>query len=68
MEEFKMKTCPNCGSKMEPSVNFCTNCGADLRNVPLDSEEHSVQASEPKMTRVGNRKETSEPKEGFSSF
>lgn len=53
---------------MEPSVNFCTNCGADLRNVPLDSEEHSVQASEPKMTRVGNRKETSEPKEGFSSF
>lgn len=62
-----MKTCPNCGSKMEPSVNFCTNCGADLRNVPLDSEEHSVQASEPKMTRVGNRKETSEPKDSSNN-
>ncbi len=34
-----MKTCPNCGSKMDPSVNFCTNCGSDLRNVPTDEEK-----------------------------
>lgn len=44
-----MKTCPNCGSKMDPSVNFCTNCGADIRNVPLDSKSSEVkaQASDP---------------------
>lgn len=44
VEEDKMKTCPNCGSKMGSNVNFCTNCGADIRNVPLDSE---VQATAP---------------------
>lgn len=32
-----MKTCPNCGSKMDVDVNFCTNCGTDIRNVPVDS-------------------------------
>lgn len=32
-----MKICPNCGSKMESDVNFCTSCGADLRNVPTAS-------------------------------
>lgn len=32
-----MKTCPNCGSKMDVDVNFCTNCGADIRNVPEDA-------------------------------
>ncbi|MFR4968150.1 MAG: DUF6574 domain-containing protein [Lactobacillus kalixensis] len=39
-----MKTCPNCGFKMEPNVNFCTNCGADLRKVQLDS---ATQSSHP---------------------
>lgn len=49
-----MKTCPNCGSKMEPSVNFCTNCGADLRNVPLDSEtqQPTQQPAESKVEHV----------------
>lgn len=42
-----MKTCPNCGSKMSPDVNFCTNCGADIRNTPLDSE---VQAQQTQAT------------------
>lgn len=41
-----MKTCPNCGEKMEASVNFCTSCGTDLRNVPLDAEKKV----EPKAT------------------
>lgn len=41
-----MKTCPNCGSKMDQDVNFCTNCGTDLRNVPLDSEAEKVEISQ----------------------
>ena len=39
-----MKTCPNCGSKMDQDVNFCTNCGTDLRIVPLDSEVEKAQS------------------------
>ena len=35
-----MKTCPNCGAKMEADVNFCTSCGTDIRNVPLDSVQN----------------------------
>lgn len=41
-----MKTCPNCGSKMESNVNFCTNCGTDIRNVPLDSDKTVTQLTE----------------------
>lgn len=43
-----MKICPNCGSKMDPSVNFCTNCGTDIRNVPLDSAQQAAK-TEPKV-------------------
>ena len=39
-----MKTCPNCGSKMDVDVNFCTNCGTDIRNVPVDSTMNSQEA------------------------
>ncbi|WEV37138.1 zinc ribbon domain-containing protein [Lactobacillus sp. ESL0677] len=28
-----MKKCPNCGALMNADVNFCTNCGADIRQV-----------------------------------
>jgi len=35
-----VKTCPNCGAKMEPEVNFCTSCGTDIRNVPLDNMQN----------------------------
>lgn len=38
-----MKTCPNCGSKMDVDVNFCTNCGTDIRNVPVDSTMNSQE-------------------------
>lgn len=34
-----MKICPNCGSKMKANVNFCTNCGTDIRNVPVENEQ-----------------------------
>lgn len=34
-----MKICPNCGSKMESSVNFCTTCGTDIRNVAPIGEQ-----------------------------
>lgn len=35
-----MKTCPNCGAKMEADVNFCTSCGTDIRNIPLDGAQN----------------------------
>ena len=25
------KTCPSCGNKVDPGLNFCNNCGAALR-------------------------------------
>ncbi|MGQ5709161.1 DUF6574 domain-containing protein [Lactobacillus sp. PSON] len=34
-----MKTCPNCGSKMEADVNFCTVCGTNIKDVPLDGTQ-----------------------------
>lgn len=40
-----MKTCPNCGAKMKADVNFCTNCGTDLRKVPVDAEVAKQQAA-----------------------
>lgn len=36
-----MKTCPNCGAQMAASVNFCTNCGADIRNIPVAMKARS---------------------------
>lgn len=66
-----MKTCPNCGSKMDVDVNFCTNCGTDIRNVPVDSTMNSqevkpepeVQPEQPVMQtrreqKSANRSET----------
>lgn len=46
-----MKTCPNCGGKMEASVNFCTSCGTDLRNVPLDDEKKAEAATPTQPTQ-----------------
>lgn len=34
-----MKICPNCGAQMGVEVNFCTNCGTDLRNVPVTDNQ-----------------------------
>lgn len=47
-----MKTCPNCGAKMKADVNFCTNCGTDLRNVPVDSEEQQPASSQREQQRT----------------
>lgn len=52
-----MKTCPNCGAPMGADVNFCTNCGADIRNVPLDSE---VQSNEANVNSVSKSNDTME--------
>ncbi|MDF7639545.1 zinc ribbon domain-containing protein [Lactobacillus sp. ESL0791] len=40
-----MKKCPKCGSLMESSVNFCTNCGTDIRNVVVEKETSTDNAS-----------------------
>lgn len=42
-----MKTCPNCGSKMEADVNFCTVCGTNIKDVPLDGAQPVQPASHP---------------------
>ncbi|KRM84777.1 zinc ribbon domain-containing protein [Lactobacillus hominis] len=39
-----MKKCPNCGALMEADVNFCTSCGADLRQVPAQENENQKPA------------------------
>lgn len=31
-----MKKCPKCGALMKADVNFCTNCGTDIRKVPVE--------------------------------
>jgi hypothetical protein len=47
-----MKICPNCGAQMGATVNFCTNCGTDLRQVPV------AQKPEPATTRSEMRHQT----------
>lgn len=41
-----MKTWPNCGSKMEADVNFCTKCGIDIRNVQVEVEQPMQESTQ----------------------
>lgn len=41
-----MKKCPNCGAMMSADTNFCTNCGADLRSVPVQQPVEQMQNSQ----------------------
>lgn len=43
---IKMKKCPNCGAMMSADTNFCTNCGADLRSVPVQQPVEQMQNSQ----------------------
>lgn len=43
-----MKECPNCHAEMGADVNFCTNCGTDLRQVAVSEEKPAPAAPEPK--------------------
>ncbi len=56
-----MKFCMNCGSKVETSVKFCPECGADLREADAHMKEVMAKCTEPadtskigKMGLVGN--------------
>lgn len=49
-----MKKCPNCGSLMEANVNFCTNCGADLRKVPVENSQPTNSAQEATQVQEQN--------------
>lgn len=44
-----MKKCPNCGSEMESDVNFCTVCGTDIRNIPVESNQTSSEVKDEKV-------------------
>ena len=47
-----MKECPNCHAEMGADINFCTNCGTDLRQVAVSEEKPAPVAPEPKVTPV----------------
>lgn len=47
-----MKICPNCGARMGADVNFCTNCGTDLRQVPLAKAKKEETQAKPKREEV----------------
>lgn len=47
-----MKECPNCHAEMRANVNFCTNCGTDLRQVAVSEEKPAPAAPEPKAAPV----------------
>lgn len=47
-----MKECPNCHAEMRADVNFCTNCGTDLRQVAVSEEKPAPAAPEPKAAPV----------------
>lgn len=47
-----MKECPNCHAEMGADVNFCTNCGTDLRKVAVSEEKPAPAAPEPKAAPV----------------
>lgn len=41
-----MKKCPNCGALMKSNVNFCTKCGADLRQIDNSSQEATAKSED----------------------
>lgn len=46
-----MKKCPKCGAQMPNDTNFCTECGADLRNVTANEEtKQPTETFEPNGT------------------
>lgn len=47
-----MKECPNCHAEMRADVNFCTNCGTNLRQVAVSEEKPAPAAPEPKAVPV----------------
>lgn len=47
-----MKECPNCHAEMRANVNFCTNCGTDLRQVAVSEEKPAPATPEPKAAPV----------------
>ena len=47
-----MKECPNCHAEMGADINFCTNCGTDLRQVAVSEEKPAPVAPESKAAPV----------------
>lgn len=65
-----MKTCPNCGAKMGANVNFCTNCGTSLKNVPLDPpkfEKPAQPVQPPKPSQPADQTEPAQTKQTQSA-
>lgn len=51
MSEQEIKICPNCGAEMSADTNFCTNCGFDLRNVPVATDA-PVDKAQPSQASI----------------
>lgn len=39
-----MPTCPKCGSRVREGMNFCPNCGSDLKIAPTPSTSTTAEA------------------------
>lgn len=44
--------CPKCGSMIDYNVNFCENCGFDLREI---NEAYKLLENDPVLSRLNNR-------------
>lgn len=57
---MSIKFCPECGNKLDKEVDFCSYCGADLRErVALEKEEIPTA---PKEITIATPEKTLEPK------
>ena len=53
-----MKFCPNCGTQLEDSAAFCTNCGSPVAAAPSVPAEPMYSYSDPYMPQQPARVET----------
>ena len=56
-----MKICPICGSKMQANVNFCTTCGTDIRNVPVNGTHNTNQIVKVQKEVVQSQNQSTQP-------
>lgn len=50
-----MKVCPKCGSEMGEDVNFCTNCGTNIQDVPVTVDEKAATPAKESETAETER-------------
>jgi hypothetical protein len=61
-------TCPDCGRRMPVYFNFCSNCGAKLRNVQVAATSVSVDAAASTTTATTTTSTSGQTGAGTASF